>query len=582
MDEGLYKKIISELPVAYAIHKIISSDKVFFEDYEYLEVNNAFEKLTGLKREDIIGKRATEIIPNIKSNKSNIIEHYGNLALKNGKAEFIEYSEEFKKWYKIKLYFLEKNYFVTFFIDVTKEINEKNLYKGILSAIGEGVIAIDLDGTITMLNKTAEILLGLKSDDILNRKIRNIFKIKEDKENKDVNKIIREGKNLILRAKERKSIPIEYNLYPIKNQLESICGAVISFTDVTEKIAKEKEVDYMTYHDSLTGAYNRNFFNTEIENIDIKENLPISVIMGDVNGLKLTNDAFGHLMGDKLLVSAVNIMKRCCRNSDIIVRWGGDEFIIILPKTSKKDVQKIMERIKKECEKETVGIINMSISLGNHTKDNMQDDIMKSIINSEEIMYRIKVVESKNYKSKTLKIIMDALWQRSKFDAEHSKNVSNICKLIGESMALSQNEILELEMLGNIHDIGKIGISENILNKEDKLNEAEWIEMRKHPEIGYHIVSCSNEVSFLADSIIAHHEWYDGAGYPKGIKAEEIPLKARILCVADVFDTMTNYASYKKTLSKNQAINELIKLKGKQFDPNIVDIFVDNVVDKLN
>ena len=143
---------------------------------------------------------------------------------------------------------------------------------------------------------------------------------------------------------------------------------VISFKDITEKIIKDKELDYITYHDGLTGVYNRNFFNEEIKNIDLEENLPISVIMGDVNGLKLTNDAFGHLIGDKLLVAAANIMKRVCRDNDIVVRWGGDEFIILLPKTKEEDVEQISERIKAECIKENIDIINISISLGYNTK----------------------------------------------------------------------------------------------------------------------------------------------------------------------------------------------------------------------
>jgi HD-GYP domain-containing protein (c-di-GMP phosphodiesterase class II) len=173
------------------------------------------------------------------------------------------------------------------------------------------------------------------------------------------------------------------------------------------------------------------------------------------------------------------------------------------------------------------------------------------------------------------------LYEKSIADAAHSQNVSKICKRIGKAMALSTKEISELEILGEIHDMGKIGIAENILNKTSKLNDEDWVEIKKHPEIGYHIALSSSELSFLADTILSHHEWYDGSGYPKGIKGEEIPLRARILAIADEFDAMTNAKPYRKPQTKNEAINELIKYKGKQFDPYLVDLFVNKVVDNI-
>jgi diguanylate cyclase (GGDEF)-like protein len=357
---------------------------------------------------------------------------------------------------------------------------------------------------------------------------------------------------------------------------------VISFKDITEKILKDKEIDYITYHDSLTGVYNRSFFNEEIKNIDLEENLPISVIMGDINGLKLTNDAFGHLMGDKLIVSAANIMTRVCSDNDIVVRWGGDEFIILLPKTKEEDAEKISERIKEECINESIDILNISISLGYDTKITKEDDIMKSVLNAEEMMYKVKMLESKSMKSRTLKLIIDTLHEKSERDHVHSKNVSKICSLIGKSRGMSKDKISELEILGELHDIGKIGVSENILNKLGPLNEEEWEEVRKHPQIGYHIVSSTSDISFLADSILAHHEWYDGSGYPKGLKGEEIPLMARIVSVADAYDAMVGYRSYRKTKTRDEAIEEFIKSSGTQFDPEIVEVFISKVIKQLN
>ncbi len=544
-----------------------------------------------LNRSEIIGRRITEIFPTIRDNKFDCISHYGDITISGSEREFEQYLEELKGWYKIKIYSPSKDYFITYLNDIGNEIKERELFKSILLSIDEGIIATNLHGKIVSMNKTGERLTQWKEKDILNLNIFDVFKIcdhnDENKITKGILELIQNGEsikneeNMLLKSKTGIDIPIVYDISPVKDSEGKIYGMVINFRDISEKIAKDKEIDYITYHDGLTGVYNRNFFNEKIKNIDLEENLPLSIIMGDVNGLKLTNDAFGHLMGDKLLLSAANIMKRVCRDSDIIVRWGGDEFIILLPKTKAEDVEVISERIKSECIKENVDLLNISISLGYDTKVNKDEDIMKSVTNAEEMMYKIKMLESKSVKSRTLKIIINTLCEKSEQNDMHSKSVSKICKRIGQAMGMSKEKISELEILGEIHDIGKIGVSESILNKLEPLNNKEWEEIRKHPQVGYHIVSSSSDISFLGESILAHQEWYDGSGYPKGLKGEEIPLMARILSIADAYDAMVSYRPYRKSRTKDEAIEELKKYSGSQFDPKLIEIFINKVAKKL-
>ena len=587
MVEGVdYEKILRKSPFGYGLHKIILDDNGVPDDYEYIEVNETFEKFTGLKKDNIIGKKVTEILPNIKNNDFDWIKCYGDIAINNSEYEFEQYSEELKEWYKIQVYSPKKYYFITYFIDVTNQIKEREFFKSILISITEGIIVTDLYGKTMIINETAERITGWKKEDVLNSNAFEFFSIL-DTERDNILNIINNGecikeKEYMLKSKIGIDIPVVYNISPVKDSRGKIYGMVISFKDITEKIAKDKEIDYITYHDGLTGVYNRNFFNQEIKNIDLEENLPISVIMGDVNGLKLTNDAFGHLIGDKLIVSAANIMTRVCRDNDIIVRWGGDEFIILLPKTKEEEVQKISERIKEECLNEKIEMINISISLGYDTKNTNDYALEKSITNAEEIMYRTKMLESRSIKSRTLKLIINTLHEKSRLDDVHSKSVSEICKIFGETMGMSKEKTSELEILGNIHDVGKIGISQSILNKLGELNSEEWQEVKKHPQIGYHIVSSSGDIAFLGDSVLAHHEWYDGLGYPKGLKGEEIPLMARILAIADAYDAMISYRPYRKTGTKNEAIEELIKYSGSQFDPKLVEIFTKEVIKNLD
>ncbi|MRY42932.1 HD-GYP domain-containing protein, partial [Parabacteroides distasonis] len=246
-----------------------------------------------------------------------------------------------------------------------------------------------------------------------------------------------------------------------------------------------------------------------------------------------------------------------------------------------EDVALISDRIREECLKKSIDILNISISLGYDTKTSINEDLMKSITKAEEMMYKVKLLESKSMKNRTLKIIINTLKEKSERDDVHSKNTSKICKLFGKALSMSNEKISELAILGDIHDIGKIGVSEEILNKPGKLDEKEWQEIKKHPQIGYHIVSSSSDFSFLGESILSHHERYDGSGYPKGLKGEEIPLMARILAIADAYEAMINYRPYRKTRTKEEAIEKLIKNSGSQFDPELVKIFIHKVLNNL-
>ena len=591
MDNTFNQSMLEILPFAYVMHKVILDQRGNPVDYTYIAANYEFEKLTGLKADYFIGRTVKEVLPAIRINNFNWVKHYEYIAANKNDSIFEDYSENLQKWYKAISFSPYDGYLITFFVDFTNEINEKNLYKNILSSLEEGIIATDIKGDITMVNRSAHKITGLQKEAILKDNIFHILHRGTDVTLADflnkISEVIHTG-NIIRdeetelfqeRNNKRDKIDIIYNISPIRNPYHESEGAVMSFQDITDKKEKQGSIYYITNHDSLTDVYNRTYFNNEIHHIDTEENLPLSVIMGDVNGLKLTNDAFGHLLGDKLLSTAANIMKKTCRDKDIIIRWGGDEFIILLPNTNEEQAEKTSQRIKASTEKELIGSLNLSISLGCATKYSPDVDIMKMVSSAEEVMYRVKMIESRSQKSKTLKLITRTLQEKSYIAYEHSYNVSRICTLIGSSLNLSNKEISELEILGDIHDIGKVAISETVLNKKSCFNDEDWIETKKHPEIGYHIALSSPDFSFLADAILAHHEHYDGTGYPKGLVGEEIPFYARILNLADAFDSMAGNRPYKNKKSREEIITELKKCSGLQFDPGIVDAFINNGVD---
>ena len=349
-------------------------------------------------------------------------------------------------------------------------------------------------------------------------------------------------------------------------------------TDVTDRMAKESKISYLSYHDQLTGLYNRRFYEEEMQRLDTERDLPLSVAMGDVNGLKLINDSFGHMAGDELLKRTAEIIKEACRADDIVARLGGDEFIIILPRTDSGETEKVIERIRKLCQKEKVNEVALSISFGYETKTKKEQKIMDVFRTAEDRMYRNKLKESSTLRSRIIDVIVNILYEKNNREMQHSKNVSKISSAIASEMELDTELMNQIKLAGLMHDIGKIGLSEEILNSLNKPSLEEWKQIRKHPEIGYRILSSSDEFADIAIFVLDHHERWDGKGYPKGLKGDDIPLAARIIAVAEAFDAMTGSKTYKEVMGEKEAGAEIRNGAGKQFDPEIAAVLLDKIL----
>ncbi len=350
-------------------------------------------------------------------------------------------------------------------------------------------------------------------------------------------------------------------------------------TDITAKRNKQDEVLYLSYRDQLTGIYNRRYLDENLKNIDVEKNLPLSLILADVNGLKLTNDSFGHSVGDELLKKAAELMKMGCRNSDKLIRVGGDEFLIVLANTDSWQAVDIIKRINSLALNEKVNGIDVSISFGYKTKRKIEESFNDIFKGAEDRMYRRKLYESSGIRNKTIDIIMNTLCEKSKREKLHSMRVGDICEKIALMLNFEKEKATQIKIAGIMHDIGKIGIDETILNKPQRLNYEEYKELKRHPEIGYRMLSTSNDYSEIAEYVLKHHERWDGKGYPGGFKGEEISIQARIIAIAEAYDDMVYGTPYKKNMTVNEALNEIKKCSGTQFDPEIVEVFTELITE---
>ena len=467
---------------------------------------------------------------------------------------------------------------------------EKEELRITIDSIGEGVIVTDLHRRIIKLNKVAEEIIGWSSMDATGNLLEDVFTIRDEVTKSALISPLQEAvdldlsrtleKEVILISKDHQERNIAVSASLIKDVYGKATGAVQIFRDISERRKKEEEINYITYHDQVTKVYNRAFFEKQKRTMEQEEYLPVSVIQGDINGLKLVNDAFGHAKGDELLREAADILRKYCRTTDFIMRVGGDEFTVLLPNTDYATANSIVKNIeadiyereqKASSKAETFFI---SIALGAATRVDQTESLSIIINKADESMYKKKLLEKKSLHSSVLKSIKSTLEEKSHETEAHATRLVSLSKLIAVELELPIEKMYELELLASLHDIGKIGVSDQILNKPGALTEEEWIEMKKHPEIGYRIAFSTTELSGIARYILHHHERWDGSGYPQGLSGSSIPLLSRIIAVVDSFDAMCDQRSYNVVRTKEEALIEIEKNAGTQFDPQIADLFV--------
>lgn len=345
-------------------------------------------------------------------------------------------------------------------------------------------------------------------------------------------------------------------------------------SDIAAIEERDDRIAYLTYHDKLTGLYNRTYLDEAIKELEESNQVPVSVLMGDVDGLKLINDVLGHEEGDRLLIRVADILRAYTRKDDIIGRQGGDEFIVIMPKTTLEDVANVHREIIKASEWQCRSILPIGLSLGYAVKSKRKYTIRKALGDAESMMYAQKLISTRDRRDIIATNLEEHLQAYDADATQHGLRVAEILQAMGRKLNLMDKEIDDLRLLARMHDIGKMVVEEASSSHRGGLDEKAYRQIRSYPEMGYRIAISSKTLFGIAEHILYQNEWWNGNGYPQGLQGEDIPLASRMLAVVNTFDVMTSGRPYRDPISREDAFEELRKCKGTQFDPYLVDMVI--------
>lgn len=577
-----YRQLFNEMVDAFALHEIILDDRGVPADYRFLAVNPAFEQVTGLKASDILGRTVKEVLPDVEP---WWIERYGAVALSGEPVRFSNYNVSSGRYFEVSAYQPAPMQFACTFSDVTQRIQaeqalkeSREQYFSYIENAPFGVFVVNAKGQYREVNRYATLMTGYSRPQLLSMSIGDITAEKSREAAMRGFELLKQGGN---QERELQYIHQDGSLrwltvHAVKLSEDRFLSYQI---DITEKKDAEAQLHYLASHDYLTGLFNRGYFEEELKRLDQANHLPLTIMIGDINGVKLINDTFGHAEGDRLIVDCARIVEKCLRAGDIFARTGGDEFGVIMPGTDNEAaagvVEKIQESLSAFDHNAGADSFHHSISLGFATKTSADEDISQVIRTADKQMYQRKLLEHSSSHSTIISSIKATINEKSHETAEHAERLVALSKRIAATLNLQQIERDKLELLVTLHDIGKIGISERILMKRGELDEHEWTEMKRHPEIGYRIANSTPDLIPIAESILCHHERWDGCGYPQGLKGDSIPLLSRVLSIVDAYDAMTQDRPYRSAMSHEEAVAEIVRCSGTQFDPEIARILID-------
>ena len=582
MNQHRFQSAIANSPVPSIVYK---------ESGEIVSLNPSWEKTIGYSLEDMPSlqvwlahslqtdkQESQAIFEQLVSTKDNHFDGILTLKTKLGSDIYLAFYTS-----NIGEDATGSNLLLSVGIDLTEQLKAEELYNSIIETTSDGFFLLDKHGRIMNVNATACTMLGYSKETFIGRFITDFDSGNQHHVRNQLQKVIELKQHRFESTHKRKdgyTLVMDINASVIQTDDLYI---FLFIRDVTEKNRQVEEILYISTHDSLTDTYNRHFLQSFLHNLPY-DHQPFSLMIFDINGIKLVNDSMGFDHGDFLITEFSSILKQCIKESDIMARSGGSEFMVYVHHSTQEMVKEILDQIRLRIDafnaQKSKPLEQLSISYG-YAHQYQAKNILDLQTKAQQHLTSNKLSEKRSLRNALLNSIVTTLAEKSHETKEHATRLSDLCVAMGEKLHLAEHHISELKILSILHDIGKIGIPESVLNKPGPLTPDEWEVMKKHPEIGYRIALASGELERVANYILCHHERWDGTGYPSGLKEEQIPLHSRILSIVDAYDAMTSDRIYRKGLSHQVAIEELKRHAQSQFDAQLVDIFIEIIDDYI-
>jgi diguanylate cyclase (GGDEF)-like protein/PAS domain S-box-containing protein len=469
---------------------------------------------------------------------------------------------------------IRKNYYP----ELQRRLEELETFRSLLDKVNDGLLTVRLpSGLIADANGAACSILAYSQEKLLAANILDLFPTAlttlAQHDNKNGNDGRRQDFSTEFRRADGSRVPLDISVDLVA--LAEKMFAVVMMRDVSERNRTNAMLHHVSTHDSLTGLYNRAYLEYEFQRRRDSMSLPCAVVACDIDGLQMTNETLGYAAGDQRLIMAGVLLSEIADKGDILARIGGDEFALVRSGVGQNEAEQLCRQLREAVEKYNAENrdLFLSLSFGYAVATDRPLELNVMLRDADNLVRREKLLRSQSTRSGIVSTMMTLLEARDFITEGHAERLEDLVGGLAEQLGFAPSQLDSMKLFAKFHDIGKVGISDAILFKPGALNAEEREQMSRHSEIGYRIALTSSDLIHIAEWILRHHEWWNGSGYPIGLSGGAIPLECRILSIADAFDAMTSDRPYRKAMPAAEAMKELRKFSGTQFDPELLEPF---------
>lgn len=554
--------------------------------------NREFEQISGYSRKELEGrKKWTNFLANSdpakKKEYEDFIKNQTKRIPKHHEVKFFDRKGRTKDVIATKNLIAGTENTVISFINITEMIEgeertkiSEEKYRSLIESTDDSIYMIDKDYRYQFVNRRVLTRLKTTEKKIIGKRYGDFHDTNDTREFENyVSKVFKTGVSYRYEYKSRKEERYTLRtMSPImKTNTNKVKYVAVTSKDITDIKKTEEKLKYLSLHDTLTGLYNRAYFEEEMHRFDNSRFELVGLIVCDIDGLKLINDTLGHNKGDQLLITASKVIRKSFREGDVVARVGGDEFATILPNSPRSKVENICQRIK-----HAVTVYNkknaplpLSIATGFAIRNKPNQSMAELYREADNNMYKEKLYSSQNTRNIIVKNLINTVEVKGVLDKRSFAHFSKLAMMLARAAGVTKRRMSDLVLAAQFHDVGNISIHDEILHKPGRLTSEEFIEIQKHSDVGHRIAQSAPDLAHISDYILKHHEWWNGNGYPLGLKGNEIPLESRIIAIVDAYQSMTSNRPHRPAISKNEALAELKKCAGTQFDPSLVKKFIE-------